>query len=123
MSTNRSLLARPAHGGPGSACLRARLSRPGLIQSCDCKTAGAGILACILMLATLFLTGCGRAPTFDILGSFFPAWLVCLALGVIFTAAARWVLSRLHIAIALPVLTYPSLTSLFACALWLALFR
>ena len=76
-----------------------------------------------LMLAALFLTGCGRAPSFDVLGSFFPAWLVCLALGLVLTAAARWLLLRLHIVIALPVLTYPCLTALFSFALWLALFR
>jgi hypothetical protein len=76
-----------------------------------------------LMLAVLFLTGCGRAPSFDVLGSFFPAWLACLGLGLALTAAARWLLLRLHIPIALPVLTYPSLTSLFSFALWLALFR
>jgi len=74
-------------------------------------------------LAAFFLTGCGRAPSFDVLGSFFPAWLACLALGVVFTAAARWFLLRLHIVIALPVLTYPSLTALISFALWLALFR
>jgi hypothetical protein len=75
------------------------------------------------MLATFLLAGCGRAPSFDVLGSFFPAWLICLALGVVLTVAARWLLSRVHLAIAVPVLTYPSLTGLFACALWLALFR
>jgi hypothetical protein len=80
-----------------------------------------------LVLATFFLTGfltgCGRAPSFDVLGSFFPAWLACLALGLVLTAAARWLLSRLHIVIALPVLTYPSLAALFTFALWLILFR
>ncbi len=76
-----------------------------------------------LMLVAFFLTGCGRAPTFDVLGSFFPAWLVCLALGLVLTAAVRWLLLRLQIVIALPVLTYPSLTAFFAFALWLALFR
>jgi NhaP-type Na+/H+ or K+/H+ antiporter len=76
-----------------------------------------------LMLAAFFLTGCGRAPSFDVLGSFFPAWLVCLAFGLVLTAAARWLLLRLHIVIALPVLTYPSLTVLLSFALWLALFR
>jgi hypothetical protein len=64
-----------------------------------------------------------RAPSFDILGSFFPAWLVCLALGLLLTVAARWLLSRLHVVIALPILTYPSLTALFTLALWLVLFR
>jgi hypothetical protein len=81
------------------------------------------ISECTLMLATFFLTGCGRAPSFDVLGSFFPAWLVCLALSVLLTAAARWLLLRLHIVIALPVLTYPSLAALFSFALWLVFFR
>jgi len=76
-----------------------------------------------LTLATLCLTGCGRAPSFDVLGSFFPAWLACLGLGLVLTAAARWLLLRLHVVLALPVLTYPSLTGLFAFGLWLALFR
>jgi hypothetical protein len=76
-----------------------------------------------LILAALFLTGCARAPSFDVLGSFFPAWLACLTLGLVLTAAARWLLLRVHLVIALPVLTYPSLTALFSCALWLALFR
>jgi hypothetical protein len=64
-----------------------------------------------------------RAPSFDILGSFFPAWLVCLALAVLLTMAARWLLMRVHVVLALPILTYPSLTALFSLSLWLALFR
>jgi len=78
---------------------------------------------CRLILAVFFLTSCGRAPSFDVLGSFFPAWLVCLALSLMLTAVARWLLLRLHIVIALPVLTWPSLTALFTFTLWLALFR
>jgi hypothetical protein len=76
-----------------------------------------------LLLAVMLSTGCSRAPSFDILGSFFPAWLLCLALGVLLTAAARSLLLRFRVVIALPVLTYPSLTALFTCALWLAFFR
>jgi hypothetical protein len=64
-----------------------------------------------------------RAPSFDVLGSFFPAWLACLALAVLLTAAARWLLLRLRVPLALPVLTYPSLTALFTFALWLSFFR
>ncbi len=64
-----------------------------------------------------------RAPSFDILGSFFPAWLICLASALLLTAAARWLVSRAHILIAAPVLTYPSLTALFTFALWLVFFR
>ena len=81
------------------------------------------ISLCQLILGAFFLTSCGRAPSFDVLGSFFPAWLVCVALSLTLTTAARWLLLRLQIVIALPVLTWPSLTALFTFALWLALFR
>jgi YtcA family len=70
----------------------------------------------------LLLTGCGRAPSFDILGSFFPAWLFCVAAAVLLTVLARALLHR-RIEIALPVLAYPSLTVIFTFILWLALFR
>ena len=81
------------------------------------------ISLCELILAALLLTSCGRAPSFDLLGSFFPAWLACLAISVVLTVVARWLLLRLQVAIALPALTYPSLTALVAFAFWLALFR
>jgi hypothetical protein len=79
-------------------------------------------LATMLCLA---LAGCGRAPTFDILGSFFPSWLVCMIAGVVLATLARWVFLRLSIDshIVWPVVVYPSLALLFACMLWLAFFR
>jgi hypothetical protein len=76
-----------------------------------------------LVLAPLLLPSCSRAPSFDILGSFFPAWLVCLAVAILLTFLARWVLLRLHIAVVVPILVYPSLTAFFAFALWLIFFR
>ena len=76
-----------------------------------------------LAVAVVSCTGCSRAPSFDVLGSFFPAWLVCLALGLVFTVAAWWLLLRVRVVLALPVLTYPSLTALFTFALWLTCFR
>jgi hypothetical protein len=76
-----------------------------------------------LSLALLLLTACERAPSFDIVGSFFPAWLVCLSLAIVLTAVARWLLARMRIVIAVPILTYPSLAALFTFALWLAFFR
>jgi len=77
----------------------------------------------VVSLGAFVLTSCGRAPSFDILGSFFPAWLACLALGLLLTVMARWLLLRLHIVLALPILTYPSLTALFTFALWLIFFQ
>jgi hypothetical protein len=64
-----------------------------------------------------------RAPSFDILGSFFPAWLVCLVLALLLTIGVRWLLMRVGVVLSLPILTYPSLTALFTLSLWLAFFR
>ena len=77
----------------------------------------------VLTLGAFVLTGCGRAPSFDILGSFFPGWLACLALGLLLTVIARWLLLRFNIVLALPILTYPSLTALFTFAVWLIFFQ
>ena len=76
----------------------------------------------MFMLALLLITGCGRAPSFNILGSFFPAWLLCLVVAVLLTVVSRALLNR-YVEIAWPVLVYPSLTAIFALASWLVLFR
>ena len=77
----------------------------------------------VLGLVVALCTGCSRAPSFDILGSFFPAWLLCLALGLLLTVAVHLLLLFVRVALALPVLTYPSLTALFTFAFWLGFFR
>ena len=76
----------------------------------------------MFMPALLLITGCERAPSFDIVGSFFPAWLLCLVVAVLLTVVSRTLLNR-YVEIVWPVLVYPSLTAIFALALWLALFR
>ena len=76
-----------------------------------------------ILAAPFFTAGCTRAPSFDILGSFFPAWLLCLVLSILLTILFRLMLLRLHIMIVFPVLVYPSLSALFTFALWLAFFR
>jgi hypothetical protein len=75
-----------------------------------------------ILLACLPLTGCGRAPSFDILGSFFPAWLLCFVAAILLTVLSRELLRR-YVEIAWPVVTYPSLTAFFAFALWLTFFH
>lgn len=82
------------------------------------KVARGAALPALLII----MTGCGRAPAFDILGSFFPAWLGCLVVAIFLTVGARALLSR-YVEIAWPVLVFPSLTALFTFVLWLVLFR
>lgn len=76
----------------------------------------------MFMPALLLITGCKRAPSFNIVGSFFPAWLLCLVVAVLLTVVSRALLNR-YVEIVWPVVVYPSLTAIFALASWLALFR
>ena len=43
----------------------------------------------LLCVPLLLLTGCQQAPAFNVLGSYFPAWLFCLCMGMVLTVGAR----------------------------------
>jgi YtcA family len=76
----------------------------------------------LVYLVVFLLAGCSRTPSVDILGSFFPAWLVCFATASVLTAFARLILLRLHMKLDLPVLAYPALAALLTFSLWLMFF-
>jgi len=75
-----------------------------------------------IALLPWLVSGCSRAPSFDIVGSFFPAWLICLVVGILFTTLARWLLLRQQIVVVWPILVYPSLAALFTFLFWLIFF-
>ena len=58
----------------------------------------------------------------NIVGSLFPAWLVCLVFGILSAVLARWFLLRLKVSLVLPILVYPSLAALFTFLIWLVCF-
>ena len=72
----------------------------------------------------LLCTGCGRAPSVDIIGSFFPVWMVCLTIAIVLACIVRLVLLRYKFESEIgPVaLFYPALVILFSCLLWLIFF-
>ena len=72
----------------------------------------------------LVLCGCGRAPNISILGSFFPAWLLCIVIGIVLAALTHWLLVRMKLdkEIRWTILVYPCLALCFACTLWLIFF-
>jgi hypothetical protein len=78
-----------------------------------------------LLCVTVLLTGCARAPAVDIIGSFFPGWIICLAIGVVLTFAVHYLLSRLRLEseVGPLALFYPSLLTLLTSLLWLVYFR
>ncbi len=75
-----------------------------------------------LLLAAPLLSSCSRAPSVEVLGSFFPAWLVCFIVAIVLTALVRLALSWLRVRAALPLVVYPSLGALFSFLLWLLFF-
>jgi YtcA family len=74
---------------------------------------------------TLLAAGCARAPSFNILGSFFPAWIVCGVIGILLAVAVRLFFVRIKIEdqlVAPLIVVYPCLTAFFTFTLWLLFF-
>ena len=66
----------------------------------------------------------GFAPSVNILGSFFPAWLLCIVAGIALTVVARqvFVATGMTRHVAPAGLVYPSLAFLLTFATWLIVF-
>ena len=86
------------------------------------RPASAGPLA--TLLCAVVFSGCGHAPTFSILGSFFPAWLICMVAGIVLATVTNRLLVYLQLdkEIVWSILVYPCLAMFFACVLWLIFF-
>lgn len=79
--------------------------------------------------AVLLLAGCrslrDRSPTIDVLGSYFPAWMACIVVGLALTLVARQLLVgfKLNVHLHPAALVYPCMMLLFTLVVWLAFFR
>jgi hypothetical protein len=71
------------------------------------------------------LSGCGRVPSISVVGTFFPAWMLCILIGIALTLAARQALLAVGLEpwIGPRVVMYPSLSLSFTLATWLIFFR
>lgn len=67
------------------------------------------------------LTGCSAAPSRNILGSYFPSWMICVLVGLCATVAVRGLLVRVGIdeELPAPIVVYLALTTAFSFAMWL----
>jgi hypothetical protein len=74
--------------------------------------------------SALLATGCSRAPSFNILGSFFPAWILCGIIGIVLAAVTRLFFVRIKLEANLSplILVYPCLAAFFTFTLWLLFF-
>ncbi|WP_263419049.1 YtcA family lipoprotein [Terriglobus albidus] len=93
------------------------------------RTTGTPVpkLLTVLTISVLVagLNGCSFSPSINVLGSYFPAWIICCVAGIAVTAVAHYLFARwklLDELWPLPIL-YPCLISFTACTLWLVFFR
>ena len=73
----------------------------------------------------IFLTGCRGAPSINLVGSFFPGWMLCMILSVIGTLVVRQVFVKTGINEHLPVrvFVYFCLWVFITLTAWLFFFR
>ena len=74
--------------------------------------------------ALLLCAGCTRAPSIDILGTFFPVWMICLTIAVCLSGGLRILLLRLKLEseVGPLALFYPCAVVLLTGVLWLIFF-
>ncbi len=79
----------------------------------------------LLLLPALLVCGCARSPSFNVLGSYFPGWIICIVVGVLAASLLRVFINRIGWERSIPALPlfYFSLALLIACALWLVTFE
>ena len=88
------------------------------------KASLKSLIPAALLLTTSLAAGCSQAPSFDILGSYFPAWLVCILAGIGAASIVASSLSKLgkQSLIRWTILVYPCLAASIAFTLWLFFF-
>jgi len=64
-------------------------------------------------------------PQINIIGSFFPSWMLCALIGIVAALLGRWVFVRMGVDpyVGPPVLVSSSLGLLVTLLLWAAFFR
>ncbi len=76
-------------------------------------------------LVVFGVSGCSYSPSFNLLGSYFPAWIICFAVATALTTVIHAVFTKAKIATELwplPVV-YPCLISFLSCTLWIIFFN
>jgi len=80
-----------------------------------------GLLASTRVAIALPVAACNSAPTLNLLGSFFPAWMLCAAIGIVAAVIIRQILAVAGINdyVVAPLLTYAGLAVSATLLAWL----
>lgn len=98
-----------------------------LIRQARSNILPTGKLGVTLAIVATGLGGCALrgAPSYSLFGAFFPAWLLCSALGLVtaFVFRGLVIATGLEEAMPLKLLTYTAFGAAVALWTWLTLFR
>jgi hypothetical protein len=88
------------------------------------RTTSCPHLGAVLSFAAISALGCSRNPNVEIVGSYFPGWMLSLSASVVLTLISHTLLRRqgLDRTIGHPAIIYPGMVILFTCLLWLCFF-
>jgi hypothetical protein len=84
-----------------------------------------GFLLLIAVLIFVVRPVSHRSPTIDIVGSYFPAWMICIVSGLTVTLVARWIVQicRLKPYLGPAPLVYSCLMIIFTFATWILFYQ
>ena len=75
----------------------------------------------VAVSGTFALAGCSRSPSLNILGSFFPSWMLCAIAGLVLAILLRqgFAAAGIDKGIPVPLLVYLAITTAFSFLFWL----
>jgi uncharacterized membrane protein YidH (DUF202 family) len=88
------------------------------------KFAAFGLAVVILCFVAMRISR-HHSPTIDVLGSYFPAWMVCILSGLALTFVAHWIvqISKLESYLGPASLIYSCLMVIFTFATWILVYQ
>jgi hypothetical protein len=88
------------------------------------RTIAAGLVLLLIAFVAVQLLS-HHSPTVDVLGSYFPAWMVCIVSGLTLTLVAHWIVQMCHLKPYLgpAPLIYSCLMITFTFATWILFYR
>jgi len=92
------------------------------------RSRSLGIIVLLLLIVALVFVVrpvSHRSPTIDILGSYFPAWMICIVTGLTLTLVSRWIVRAYHLEpYASPTpLIYSCLTIIYTFVTWIIFYQ
>ena len=88
------------------------------------KFAAFGLAVVVLCFVAVRISS-HHSPTIDVLGSYFPAWMICILSGLALTFVAHWIvqISKLESYLGPAPLIYSCLMIVFTFATWILVYQ